>query len=65
MKIYPLDICEIRYSSFFISVMLHVRYVCFMKQARGLSQNSFLQVHDLKEITHDTEEVLLLKDMLN
>ena len=36
IEIYPLKIYEIRYCSFFLSVKLHVSYVCFMKLAPGL-----------------------------
>ena len=33
MQIYPSKIYEIRYWSFFLSVTLHVSYMCFVKQA--------------------------------
>ena len=33
MEIYPLKIYEIRYWSFFLSVTLHISYVCLVKQA--------------------------------
>ena len=33
MEIYPLEIYEIRYWSFFLSITLQVSYVCFVKQA--------------------------------
>ena len=35
MKIYPKKIYEIKYWSFFLTVTLHVSYVCFTKQAPG------------------------------
>ena len=55
MKIYPLKIYEIRYWSFFLSVTLHVSYVCFMKQTPGWTQQ--LPVFSLRFDPRDFELV--------
>ena len=54
MKIYPLEIYEIRYLSFVLSGTLHVSYVCPVQQTEGPAcqcLNTYIKIKEFRKRT--------------